>query len=345
MIEVKNLVKMYGNHLAVDDISFTLEPGRVYGFLGPNGAGKSTTMNIMTGYIAPTSGEIIINDHNIMDEPEEAKACMGYLPEMPPLYNDMKVYEYLKFVAGLKHIKRSERKAAIEEVMQVTGITEYQNRLISSLSKGYKQRVGLAQAIIAKPEIIILDEPTVGLDPRQIIEIRDLIRSLGKKHTVILSSHIFQEISAVCDYIIIIARGHLIASDTPANLINKYASDKELTLKVRGNLGDVTSTLNRIEDAINVRTTPSFVENDCIDVTLNTRDNKDIREDIFNAFAEDGLPILELKSSDPSLEDIFLELTAREEEEAIRREEKEMVDRFSSYETVKDDEFDEGGEA
>ena len=207
MIEVKNLVKKYGDHLAVDHLSFHVEKGQIYGFLGPNGAGKSTTMNIMTGYIASTDGEVIINGHNILEEPEEAKKCIGYLPEQPPLYFDMTVKEYLKFAAELKKVPRDRRENQIKDVMKMVGITNMQERLIKNLSKGYRQRVGLAQAILGYPEIIILDEPTVGLDPKQIIEIRELIRKLAKNHTIILSSHILSEVSEVCDYILIINNG------------------------------------------------------------------------------------------------------------------------------------------
>ena len=212
MIEVRNLVKKYGNHTAVDNLSFTVKDGQVYGFLGPNGAGKSTTMNIIIGYLSATDGEVIINGHNIFEEPEEAKKCIGYLPEIPPLYSDMTVKEYLQFVAELKKVPKKERAEQIEKAMQMTNIVDMQHRLMKHLSKGYKQRVGLAQAIIGFPEIIILDEPTVGLDPKQIIEIRDLIKELSKEHTIILSSHIMQEISAVCDHVLIINKGHIIIS-------------------------------------------------------------------------------------------------------------------------------------
>ena len=218
MIEVKHLTKRYGKHLAVDDLSFTVEKGQIYGFLGPNGAGKSTTMNIMTGYLGATKGEVLIDGHDILKEPEQAKKCIGYLPEQPPVYPDMTVEEYLKFAAGLKQISGEEREIQIEKVMGLTKLGEVRNRLIANLSKGYKQRVGLAQAVLGFPEIIILDEPTVGLDPKQIIEIRELIRRLAKEHTVILSSHILAEIREVCDYILIIAKGKLVASDTPENL-------------------------------------------------------------------------------------------------------------------------------
>ena len=218
MIEVKNLVKKYGKHVAVDHLNFTIEKGKIYGFLGPNGAGKSTTMNMITGYIASTEGEILIDGHDIMKEPEAAKKCIGYLPEIPPLYQEMTVQEYLKFAAELKAIPKEKIEQNIKEVMSTTKLEEVKSRLIKNLSKGFKQRTGIAQALLGYPEIIILDEPTVGLDPKQIIEIRDLIKSLGKKHTVILSSHILSEVSAVCDHVLIIDHGKMIASDTPENL-------------------------------------------------------------------------------------------------------------------------------
>ena len=218
MIEVKNLVKKYGDHLAVDHLSFHVDKGQIYGFLGPNGAGKSTTMNIMTGYIASTEGEVVIDGHNILDEPEEAKMCIGYLPEQPPLYFDMTVNEYLRFAAELKKIPGNKREDQIVDIENMVGIRGMKDRLIKNLSKGYKQRVGLAQAILGYPEIIILDEPTVGLDPKQIIEIRGLIKRLSKNHTIILSSHILSEVSAVCDYVLIIDKGKLVASDTTENL-------------------------------------------------------------------------------------------------------------------------------
>ena len=218
LIEVKNLVKKYGNHLAVDHLDFTIEPGRIYGFLGPNGAGKSTTMNIMTGYLGATEGEVVIGGHDILKEPEEAKRCIGYLPEQPPLYMDMTVREYLEFAAELKKLPRSKRADQVTEVEKMVRIRDVEKRLIRNLSKGYRQRVGLAQAVLGYPEIIILDEPSVGLDPKQIIEIRQLIRSLAKRHTVILSSHILAEVRETCDYILIISKGRLVASDTPENL-------------------------------------------------------------------------------------------------------------------------------
>ncbi len=328
MIEVKNLTKVYGSHVAVDDISFTLEPGNIYGFLGPNGAGKSTTMNIMTGYIAATSGEVIINGHNILDEPEEAKACIGYLPELPPLYMEMTVEEYLRFAAKLKKIPKSKQKDAVEEVIQLTKLEEYRRRLIANLSKGYKQRVGLAQAVLGMPEIIILDEPTVGLDPRQIIEIRDMIKTLSKGHTVILSSHILQEISAVCDHILIIARGHLVASDTPENLIKQYTQEKQMKLLVRGSIPEVKSVLNRIEGILEPSVTVNFLEEGAVDVQFKLDVQTDVRETLFHAFAEDGLPILSMINYEPTLEDIFMELTSLEEQRAIEQEEEAVRQRM-----------------
>lgn len=243
MIEINHLVKKYGDHTAVDDLSLTVEPGKIYGFLGPNGAGKSTTMNIITGYLGATSGEVIINGHDIFKEPEEAKKCIGYLPEIPPLYVDMTVLEYLNFAAELKKLDKKERKKFVEEAMETTGVTEVAHRLIRNLSKGYRQRVGFAQALLGYPEIIILDEPTVGLDPKQIIEIRDLIRKLGEKHTVILSSHILTEISAVCDHVFIISKGKLVASDSTENLVGMMSGAQEILLTVRGDAGEAKKLL------------------------------------------------------------------------------------------------------
>ena len=214
MIEVTDLTKRYGDHLAVDHLSFKVEKGQIYGFLGPNGAGKSTTMNIITGYLAASGGTVTIDGHDVQQEPEEAKKCVGYLPEMPPLYLDMTVEEYLRFAAELKKVPRAERMGQVEQVMEMTRITDMRGRLIKNLSKGYRQRVGLAQALLGSPEVLILDEPSVGLDPKQIIEIRDLIRELGKSHTIILSSHILSEVSAVCDHVMIISHGRLVASDS-----------------------------------------------------------------------------------------------------------------------------------
>lgn len=308
MIEVKNLVKRYGDHLAVDHLSFHVDKGQIYGFLGPNGAGKSTTMNIMTGYIASTEGEVLIDGHNILEEPEEAKKCIGYLPEQPPLYFDMTVWEYLKFAAELKKIKKSQRAEQVEEVMELTGISDMRNRLIKNLSKGYKQRVGLAQAILGYPEIIILDEPTVGLDPKQIIEIRELIKKLSEKHTVILSSHILSEVSAVCDYVMIINHGKLVASDTTENLSKMTLGSNTLELTIKGTKEEVNKLVSPLEMIRELEWIQSE-EEDCVNLKITTEEHTDIREQLFYLMAEHKLPILKMESTRISLEDIFLELT------------------------------------
>lgn len=310
MIEINNLVKKYGDHTAVDHLSLVVEPGKIYGFLGPNGAGKSTTMNMITGYLGATSGEIKINGHDILKEPEKAKKCIGYLPELPPLYMDMTVKEYLCFVADLKQLEKSLRRRYVEEAMETTGTTEVAGRMIRNLSKGYRQRVGFAQAILGYPEIIILDEPTVGLDPKQIIEIRDLIKSLSKKHTVILSSHILSEVSAVCDYVMIISHGHLVASDTPENLAKLMEGENTLELTIKGSRTEVEGMLNAIPEIAEKNFTSN--ENGLLQVNVKTEGNEDVREKIFYACAENQCPILRMENTHVSLEDIFLELTSQD---------------------------------
>lgn len=311
MIEVTNLVKRYGDHTAVDHLSFQIEKGKIYGFLGPNGAGKSTTMNMITGYIASTEGKVVIDGHDILEEPEEAKKCIGYLPEQPPLYFDMTVLEYMKFVADLKKIPRKERESMIEEVMDMVKITDMKNRLIKNLSKGYRQRVGLAQAILGYPEAIILDEPTVGLDPKQIIEIRSLIKELKKKHTVILSSHILSEVSAVCDYVLIISHGRLVASDTPDNLSRLAEGSNTLNMLVKGEKELIENGLKEIDKV--KETELGFNEEEGVwNVSVSTEEQEDIREEVFLKMAELHCPILEMKSKKVSLEEIFLELTESE---------------------------------
>ena len=306
MIEVKNLVKKYGDHTAVDHLSFTVEKGQIYGFLGPNGAGKSTTMNIMTGYLGATDGEVLINGHDILKEPEAAKKSIGYLPELPPLYMDMTVMEYLKFSTELKKIKKEDREAEIEKALKLVKLADVQDRLIKNLSKGYKQRVGLAQAILGFPEIIILDEPTVGLDPKQIIEIRELIRKLSKKHTIILSSHILAEIREVCDYIMIISKGKLVASDTPEHLEELMNGSDTIHIETRAEEETVREILSGLKDIEDVTYTQ---ENEILKAEVKTKERKDIREAIFSAFAEAQCPLLTLQKTTVSLEEVFLELT------------------------------------
>lgn len=308
MIEVTNLTKKYGVHIAVDHLSFRVEKGQIYGFLGPNGAGKSTTMNIITGYLAATEGTVTIDGKDIQKDPEEAKRSIGYLPELPPLYVDMTVREYLEFVAELKKVPKKERKRQIDEVMEMTQITDMQQRLIKNLSKGYRQRVGLAQAILGYPEVIILDEPTVGLDPKQIIEIRDLIRKLGENHTVILSSHILSEVSAVCDHIMIIANGKLVASDSPENLQKLMSGSMELDLEVKGSVAAVKTALQEISQIDRIEENTEASKN-VAKLKVISKENADIREQVFYALADAKLPILEMTHAEKSLEDIFLELT------------------------------------
>ena len=302
MIEISNLVKKYGNHVAVDGLSLTVEPGKIYGFLGPNGAGKSTTMNMITGYLGLTSRSISINGHDILAEPEEAKKCIGYLPEIPPLYADMTVMEYLQFAAELKKLPKAERSEGIEKAMELTKLTDVKERMIKNLSKGYKQRVGLAQAVLGFPEIIILDEPTVGLDPVQIIEIRDLIKELGKEHTVILSSHILSEIQSVCDYVFIISKGKLVASDYTDKLLGVMSGSQEIRLKVKGSKEEVEKILLAIPQVERVE-----MEED--DYIVHAKKGCDIRETIFYELAEQRMPILEMNTVTKSLEDVFIELT------------------------------------
>ena len=311
MIEVNNLVKRYGDHTAVDHLSFKIEKGKIYGFLGPNGAGKSTTMNMITGYIASTEGTVRIDGHDILEEPEAAKKCIGYLPEQPPLYLDMTVLEYMKFVADLKKIPKDKKATMIEEVMDMVKISDMRNRLIKNLSKGYRQRVGLAEAIMGYPEVIILDEPTVGLDPKQIIEIRTLIKDLKKKHTVILSSHILSEVSAVCDYVLIISHGKLVASDTPENLGKLAEGSNTLEMLIKGEKSQIKQALESIE-GVNSVTIEKDEKQNLWSTKVSTEENNDIREKVFYKMSDINSPIYEMKSKKVSLEEIFLELTASE---------------------------------
>lgn len=330
MIEINNLVKKYGDHTAVDHLSLVVEPGKIYGFLGPNGAGKSTTMNMITGYLGATSGEIKINGHDILKEPEKAKKCIGYLPELPPLYMDMTVKEYLCFVADLKQLEKSLRRRYVEEAMETTGTTEVAGRMIRNLSKGYRQRVGFAQAILGYPEIIILDEPTVGLDPKQIIEIRELIRQLAKKHTVILSSHILAEVREVCDYILIISKGKLVASDTPENLERNLGDSDLIEIETKASPDEVRRILETVDGIRSIST--KYLENGITWAKIQEKKNTDIREKVFQAFAQNHQPLLKLNPLQVSLEDVFMELTqsdrAAEEyaEKAKKKETEDMKD-------------------
>ena len=320
MIEVKHLSKRYGNHQALSDLSFSIEKGQIYGFLGPNGAGKSTTMNIMTGCLAATDGSVTIDGFDIFEDADEAKKRIGYLPELPPLYLDRSPREYLTFVAQAKKVPASQRKAEIQRVMEVTQIADVADRLIKNLSKGYKQRVGIAQAILGDPEVIILDEPTVGLDPKQIMEIRDLILQLGKSHTVILSSHILSEVQAICQTILIISKGKLVACDTPENLEKLFAGSTTVDLMVECEKGKLQQILSCISGIASSQI--KELEDGCCSVRLESSrsDDKTLCREIFFAFAKAQTAILQQTVAKASLEDIFIELTTTD---AAPKEEKE----------------------
>ncbi|MBR2309836.1 MAG: ABC transporter ATP-binding protein [Oscillospiraceae bacterium] len=311
MIEVKNLTKCYGDLKAVSDLSFTIEKGQIYGFLGPNGAGKSTTMNIMTGCLAATSGEVRIGGYDIFEEPEKAKKLIGYLPEQPPLYMDRTPREYLTFVAQAKKIAKKDIAKQVARVMAITEIEEVADRLIKNLSKGYKQRVGIAQALLGEPEVIILDEPTEGLDPSQRIEIRQMIKELGRDHTVILSSHVLSEVQAVCQTIMIISRGKLVACDSAENLQSRFAGriSMELTVEAENiRAKHILSSVSRVTG-----TTVLSEENNVSRLALETNGlaDADLCREIFFAFAKENVAILEMKSTKATLEDIFIELTGK----------------------------------
>lgn len=307
MIEVKNLTKRYGDKCAVDNISFTVKKGEILGFLGPNGAGKSTTMNILTGYLSSTEGTVTIDGKDILEEPLEAKKKIGYLPELPPLYLDMTVKDYLNFIFDLKKVKQP-RKQHIEEICRLVRIQNVYLRLIKNLSKGYKQRVGLAQALIGNPEVLVLDEPTVGLDPKQIIEIRNLIKSLGRRHTIILSSHILPEVQATCERVVVINNGKVVADDTPDNLAHTMSNDHRYIVRIEGPERDIYRVLSTIPGMKNVDAMGRR-EDTAFDFAVEPEEGADIRREMFSRLAERNYPILSLRSSELSLEDIFLQLT------------------------------------
>jgi ABC-2 type transport system ATP-binding protein len=312
LIKAENLTKSYGRHLAVDNISFSIEKGEVIGFLGPNGAGKSTTMNMMCGCLAPSEGRITINGIDIMDEPEETRKYVGYLPEQPPLYFEMTVTEYLKFVGELKRVPKKQIPEDIDRIVDLVKIADVKGRLIRNLSKGYKQRVGIAQALMGNPPILVLDEPSVGLDPKQIIEIRNLINELKKDHTLIISSHILPEISAVCDRVLIIDKGNIVASDTPENLSKRLTGSNKVYLRIRGEESAVREALSKVAGAEHISVSPCQ-EEDALDVTVEAEGDEDIREKVFFALSGGKLPLLQMRPMEMSLEDIFLNLTTVEE--------------------------------
>lgn len=309
MIEIRNLVKYYGDICAVNDVTFTVNKGEILGFLGPNGAGKTTTMNILTGFLSATSGTVTINGHDILEEPQAAKKCIGYLPENPPLYLDMTVIEFLRFVSDLKGVAKENQIKQLAEIMKLVRIADVSNRLIKNLSKGYRQRVGIAQAMVGNPEVLVLDEPTVGLDPKQIIEIRNLIKELGKKHTIILSSHILPEVQAVCERVVIINKGAIAAIDTPEGLSHKMAKTSKVQLTAEGPHRDVIQKLRLLPGVRNAEV--MLEKEDGITIfEIENEPELDVRKQIFFEMARNSWPIIEMKSMDPTLEDIFLQVTS-----------------------------------
>lgn len=322
MISVSELTKSYSGNLAVDHLSFEVDEGQVYGLLGPNGAGKSTTMNILTGYISATSGTVKIDGTDILEEPEKAKAKIGYLPEIPPVYTDMTVREYLKFVCGLKKVAKADIAKNIDYAIDAAAIRDVENRLIKNLSKGYRQRVGIAQALLGSPKVLIFDEPTVGLDPKQIIEIRQLIKSLGKKHTVILSSHILSEVSEICDSILIINKGKLVANGTPESLAK---SVKEKTTLIVTVSADESTAKAALKDVAGISQIDSAAGDEAgtVKLTITTQGKDDLRGEISKALSAAGCIILGMSMSSMSLEDIFLELTGEDAKDGAADENKE----------------------
>lgn len=316
MIEVSNIVKRYGDKYAVNDISFTVNRGEIVGFLGPNGAGKSTTMNILTGYLSATSGTVKIDGADILEEPTRAKQLIGFLPELPPLYMDMTVKEYLDFVYDLKRCT-FPRRPHIREICELIQITDVYHRMIKNLSKGYKQRVGFAQALIGNPPVLVLDEPTVGLDPRQIIEIRSLVKKLGKTHTIILSTHILQEVQSVCDRIIVINKGHIVADGNAERLTRTVAGNRKYIVRICGPKNDIVKTIRAIDSVTYVEAVGSK-EPGSFDYMVESHPDVDIRKLMFAALAKKGWPILGLRSMDMSLEDMFVQLITDETGEEIR---------------------------
>lgn len=313
MIQIENVTKRYGSHVALDNLNFTVNKGEVIGFLGPNGAGKSTTMNIITGYISASEGSVKVDGVDILENPEKVKSKIGYLPELPPLYMDMTVIEYLQFVSKLKKVKKDSIDPSLQRIMNLVKVNHVQNRLIKNLSKGYKQRVGLAQALIGDPEVLILDEPTVGLDPKEIIEIRNLIKSIGKEHTIILSSHILSEVSAVCDRVLIMSKGKLVATGTPDELSKKLSLGNKLLLRVKGSKSSVVESIKEIQEVSLVRE-QGVREPETVDVLVEAKDEIDIREKLFVKLSQKGYPILMMKNMDLTLEDIFLQVTNGDKE-------------------------------
>ena len=333
MIEVKHVTKKYGNFTAVDDINFTIKDNEIVGFLGPNGAGKSTTMNMITGFMEPTNGKIIVNDYDISKDPKKVKRQIGYMPESTPLYYDLTVREFVNYMADLKYVKRKEKKEKVDKVLKEVGLTNVQKKLIKNLSRGYKQRVSLAGALIGNPKVLILDEPTVGLDPKQITEIRDLIRKLGKNHTVILSSHILSEVSQICEKVIIINKGKVLAVDSPRGLEEEFEEENSIFVTVEDEKNKINEASKKIKNLKNIE----FIKekNDGTKQYQLTADKStDLRREIFNLFPKNDINILELKKSEVTLEDAFLKLISKKEKEVEEKNKKEEAKKVKREEEL-----------
>ena len=322
MIEVKHITKKYGNFKAVDDISFEIKDNEVVGFLGPNGAGKSTTMNMITGYVEPTSGKILVNGKDISKEPDKVKKQIGYMPENVPLYQELTVREFVNYMADLKYVKRKEKKEKVDKILEDTGLTNVQKKIIKNLSRGYKQRVSLAGALIGNPGVLILDEPTVGLDPKQITEIRELIKKLGKKHTVILSSHILSEVSQICEKVIIINKGKILAVDTPENLENKFNEENGIYLTVEDKNKKIEKTVESIKEVNKIKLIKEN-QDGTKQYLITANSNVDLRKELFNILPKNDINIVELKKTEITLEDAFLKLISNKEEEMEKKKKEE----------------------
>ena len=345
MVEIKNLTKFYGSHPAVQDISFTVGDHEVLGFLGPNGAGKSTTMNMITGCLPSTSGTVLVDGHDIAKEPLEVKKLIGYLPELPPVYPEMRVYDYLMFAAGLKRVPRDKRKKQVEQAMERLKITDVQKRIIGNLSKGYRQRVGFAQALLGSPKFLILDEPTVGLDPRQVMEVRKLIKELSADHTIIFSTHILAEVAAVCERVVIINKGQIRAADTITNLENSVSGTTMLRMKIEGDMTKVTEIINGVEGVLGI----DEVEFDSVGVNAFTVkvESEAVRKPIVSALVEHDCMILEITSKKSSLEEVFVSLTTpgNSRETAFEELAKEMDEKRAAEEAAAKADSEEEKEA
>lgn len=345
MIQVENITKKYGSFTAVENINFEIEEGEIVGFLGPNGAGKSTTMNMITGFIEPTSGKIIVDGYDISKKPRKAKRQIGYMPEGVPLYSDLTVKEFVTYMAELKGVPRKEKKEKVQKAINETGLTDVQNKLTRNLSRGYKQRVSMAGALVSNPKVIILDEPTVGLDPKQVTEIRALIKELGKEHTVILSSHILSEVSQICNRVIIINNGKIIAVDTPENLEKKVIKDNSVYVTVEDNDNKIETVKEKLPEVKEIKLVTEN-EDKTKKYIISSEKDVDLRKSIFNTFAKEGITIFEMKQADATLEDAFMQLISSEKDkkETEIKKENTKENKEKKEKKNKDNKQKEGGQ-